>query len=144
MHLKLVEPLRDLFKDEVRALGRELGLPHSFVGRHPFPGPAWLSAFPVRSRLRAGHPAQGRCHLSRRNPQSGLYDLIWQAFAVLLPVKTVGVMGDDRTYEYVCALRAVNLIGRDDGRIPIPSNTRSWPTPRHASSNEVRASPRCL
>ncbi len=108
MHLKLVEPLRELFKDEVRLLGRELGLPESFVGRHPFPGPGLAIRIP-------GVVTQEKLDILRKADvvflneirQSGLYDQIWQAFAVLLPVKTVGVMGDDRTYEYVCALRAV-------------------------------------
>ena len=108
MHLKLVEPLRDLFKDEVRALGRELGLPHSFVGRHPFPGPGLAIRIPgeiTREKLEILRKADSIYLEEIRN--AGLYDEIWQAFAVLLPVKTVGVMGDDRTYEYVCALRAV-------------------------------------
>ena len=108
MHLKLVEPLRDLFKDEVRALGRELGLPPSFVGRHPFPGPGLAIRIP-------GAITAEKLDILRKADviyldeirQAGLYDEIWQAFAVLLPVKTVGVMGDDRTYEFVCALRAV-------------------------------------
>jgi GMP synthase (glutamine-hydrolysing) len=108
MHLKLVEPLRDLFKDEVRALGRELGLPQAFVGRHPFPGPGLAIRVP-------GAITRDKLAILRRADtifldeirKSGLYDEIWQAFAVLLPVKTVGVMGDDRTYEFVCALRAV-------------------------------------
>jgi len=108
MHLKLVEPLRDLFKDEVRALGRELGLPKNFVGRHPFPGPGLAIRIP-------GSITHDKLAILRKADvifleeirKAGLYDEIWQAFAVLLPVRTVGVMGDDRTYEYVCALRAV-------------------------------------
>ena len=104
MNMKLVEPLRELFKDEVRALGRELGLPEAFVGRHPFPGPGPRHPLPRRDHPReARHPAAGR----RRSiideiRRAGLYDEIWQAFAVLLPVRTVGVMGDGRTYDYVC------------------------------------------
>jgi GMP synthase (glutamine-hydrolysing) len=108
MHLKLVEPLRELFKDEVRALGRELGLPAHFVGRHPFPGPGLAIRIPgaiTKEKLDILRKADTIYLEEIRN--AGLYDAIWQAFAVLLPVKTVGVMGDDRTYEYVCALRAV-------------------------------------
>ena len=108
MHMKLVEPLRELFKDEVRALGRELGLPESFVGRHPFPGPGLAIRIPgeiTPEKLDILRKAD-RVYLDEIR-RAGLYDEIWQAFAVLLPVKTVGVMGDDRTYDYVCALRAV-------------------------------------
>ncbi|GAB4534315.1 MAG: glutamine-hydrolyzing GMP synthase [Parvularculaceae bacterium] len=108
MNLKLVEPLRELFKDEVRALGRELGLPDAFIGRHPFPGPGLAIRIP-------GAVTQEKADILREADaiyldeirRAGLYDDIWQAFAVLLPVRTVGVMGDGRTYEYVCALRAV-------------------------------------
>ena len=108
MTLKLVEPLRELFKDEVRALGRELGLPPAFVGRHPFPGPGLAIRLP-------GEITQEKLEILRQADtiyldeirKAGLYDKIWQAFAVLLPVKTVGVMGDGRTYDHVCALRAV-------------------------------------
>src|SRR5271167_1398532 len=108
MRMKLVEPLRELFKDEVRALGRELGLPEAFVGRHPFPGPGLAVRCP-------GEITAEKLEILRKADtvyldeirKAGLYDEIWQAFAVLLPVKTVGVMGDDRTYDYVCALRAV-------------------------------------
>jgi len=108
MHLKLVEPLRDLFKDEVRALGRELGLPEKFVGRHPFPGPGLAIRVPgeiTREKLDILRNADA-VYLDEIR-KAGLYDQIWQAFAVLLPVRTVGVMGDFRTYDYVCALRAV-------------------------------------
>ena len=108
MNMQLVEPLRELFKDEVRALGRELGLPEIFVGRHPFPGPGLAIRIP-------GEVSKERCDILRKADaiyleeirNAGLYDAIWQAFAVLLPVKTVGVMGDYRTYDHVCALRAV-------------------------------------
>ena len=108
MNLKVVEPLRELFKDEARALGRELGLPESLLGRHPFPGPGLAIRLP-------GEVTPGKLDVLRRADgiyleeirRAGLYDDIWQAFAVLLPVRTVGVMGDERTYEHVCALRAV-------------------------------------
>ncbi len=108
MTLELVEPLRMLFKDEVRALGRELGLPDSFVGRHPFPGPGLAIRIPgeiTDEKLKILRAADAVYLDEIRS--SGLYDEIWQAFAVLLPVKTVGVMGDARSYEHVCALRAV-------------------------------------
>ncbi|RYD92759.1 MAG: glutamine-hydrolyzing GMP synthase, partial [Sphingomonadales bacterium] len=108
MNMKLVEPLRELFKDEVRALGRELGLPDIFVGRHPFPGPGLAIRIP-------GEVTKERCDILRKADaiyleeirNAGLYDAIWQAFAVLLPVRSVGVMGDGRTYDSVLALRAV-------------------------------------
>jgi GMP synthase (glutamine-hydrolysing) len=108
MHLKLVEPLRELFKDEVRALGRELGLPEAFVGRHPFPGPGLAIRCPgaiTREKLDILRLADDVFIEEIR--RAGLYDDIWQAFAVLLPVRTVGVMGDFRTYDYVIGLRAV-------------------------------------
>jgi len=108
MNMELVEPLRELFKDEVRALGTELGLPESFVGRHPFPGPGLAIRIPgkiTREKIEILKKADA-VYLDQIR-KSGLYDDIWQAFAVLLPVQTVGVMGDSRTYEYVCALRAV-------------------------------------
>ena len=108
MSLALVEPLRELFKDEVRALGRELGLAESFVGRHPFPGPGLAIRVP-------GEVTKEKLAILRRADaiylaeirEAGLYDEIWQAFAVLLPVRSVGVMGDERSYEFVLALRAV-------------------------------------
>ena len=108
MNLKLVEPLRELFKDEVRALGRELGLPESLLGRHPFPGPGLAIRLPgVVTKEKLAILRQADALYLEEIRSAGLYDAIWQAFAVLLPVRTVGVMGDERTYEYVCALRAV-------------------------------------
>jgi len=108
MNMALVEPLRELFKDEVRALGRALGMPEAMVGRHPFPGPGLAIRIPgevTPEKLDILRQAD-RIYLDEiRN--HGLYDAIWQAFAVLLPVRSVGVMGDERTYDYVCALRAV-------------------------------------
>lgn len=109
MELQLVEPLRELFKDEVRDLGRALGMPSDFIGRHPFPGPGLAIRIP-------GEITGEKLEILRKADtvyldeirKAGLYDEIWQAFAVLLPVRTVGVMGDARTYDYVCALRAVN------------------------------------
>jgi GMP synthase (glutamine-hydrolysing) len=111
MGLRLVEPLRTLFKDEVRALGRELGLPERFIGRHPFPGPGLAIRCPgevtaeklaILRQADAVYIDQIRRH--------GLYDAIWQAFAALLPMRTVGVMGDGRTYDYALGLRAVTSV----------------------------------
>jgi GMP synthase (glutamine-hydrolysing) len=108
MNLKLVEPLRELFKDEVRALGRELGLNEAFVGRHPFPGPGLAIRIPGEiTAEKADILRKADAIYLEELRNGGLYDTIWQAFAVLLPVKTVGVMGDGRTYDHVCALRAV-------------------------------------
>ena len=108
MNMQLVEPLRELFKDEVRALGRELGLPGHFVRRHPFPGPGLAIRVPgAVSREKLAILRKADAIFLDEIRKSGLYDAIWQAFAVLLPVQTVGVMGDARTYEFVCALRAV-------------------------------------
>ncbi|MFN3938694.1 MAG: glutamine-hydrolyzing GMP synthase, partial [Gemmobacter sp.] len=111
MGMTLVEPLRELFKDEVRALGRELGLPEGFIGRHPFPGPGLAIRCP-------GEITREKLEILRRADavfidqirRHGLYDEIWQAFVALLPVRTVGVMGDGRTYDYACALRAVTSV----------------------------------
>ncbi len=111
MGLKLVEPLRELFKDEVRALGRELGLPASFIGRHPFPGPGLAIRCP-------GEITREKLDILRRADavfidqirKHGLYDEIWQAFVAILPVRTVGVMGDGRTYDFACAMRAVTSV----------------------------------
>lgn len=111
MGLKLVEPLRELFKDEVRALGRELGLPDSFIGRHPFPGPGLAIRCPgeiTRDKLEILRKADA-VYIDQIR-KHGLYDEIWQAFVAILPVRTVGVMGDGRTYDYACALRAVTSV----------------------------------
>ncbi|EGY01858.1 GMP synthase/glutamine amidotransferase protein [Nitrospirillum viridazoti Y2] len=111
MNLKLVEPLRELFKDEVRRLGVELGLPPAFIGRHPFPGPGLAIRIPgeiTPEKLEILRKADTVYLEEIRN--AGLYDAIWQAFAVLLPVRTVGVMGDGRSYDYACALRAVTSV----------------------------------
>jgi GMP synthase (glutamine-hydrolysing) len=108
MRMRLVEPLRDLFKDEVRALGRELGIPEAIVGRHPFPGPGLAIRIPGEvTREKADLLRQADAIFLEEIRLAGLYDAIWQAFAVLLPVRTVGVMGDGRTYDQACALRAV-------------------------------------
>ncbi|APG46881.1 glutamine-hydrolyzing GMP synthase [Phaeobacter porticola] len=111
MGLKLVEPLRELFKDEVRALGRELGLPQSFIGRHPFPGPGLAIRCPgeiTREKLEILREADA-IYIDQIR-KHGLYDDIWQAFVAILPVRTVGVMGDGRTYDFACALRAVTSV----------------------------------
>ena len=111
MGLKLVEPLRELFKDEVRALGHELGLPQSFIGRHPFPGPGLAIRCPgeiTRQKLEILRKADA-VYIDQIR-KHGLYDEIWQAFVAILPVRTVGVMGDGRTYDYACALRAVTSV----------------------------------
>jgi len=111
MGLKLLEPLRELFKDEVRALGRELKLPENFISRHPFPGPGLAIRCP-------GKISRAKLEILRRADavyidqirKHGLYNDIWQAFVAILPVRTVGVMGDGRTYDYACTLRAVTSV----------------------------------
>jgi len=111
MNMKLVEPLRELFKDEVRALGVELGLPAQFIGRHPFPGPGLAIRCPgeiTRAKLDILREADA-VYIDQIR-KHGLYDEIWQAFVAILPVRTVGVMGDGRTYDYACALRAVTSV----------------------------------
>jgi len=108
MKMTLVEPLRELFKDEVRALGQELDLPEEIVGRHPFPGPGLAIRLPGGvTKETLGILREADAIYIEEIQNAGLYDKIWQALAVLLPVRTVGVMGDDRTYEFACALRAV-------------------------------------
>lgn len=111
MNMQLVEPLRELFKDEVRNLGRELGLPEGFIGRHPFPGPGLAIRCPGAVTAEKVEILKKADAIYRDEiEKAGLYDAIWQAFAVLLPVRTVGVMGDARTYDFVCALRAVTSV----------------------------------
>jgi GMP synthase (glutamine-hydrolysing) len=108
MNMQLVEPLRELFKDEVRDLGRALGMPEDFIRRHPFPGPGLAIRMPGDiTREKLDILRQADAVYIDEIKSAGLYDDIWQAFAVLLPVRSVGVMGDGRTYDYVCALRAV-------------------------------------
>ena len=119
MQLELLEPLRELFKDEVRELGRVLGVPEEIVWRQPFPGPGLAIRILGAGRRGAARascaPPTRSCR--RRSARADLYDSLWQAFAVLLPVQTVGVMGDERTYENVVAIRAVQLDRRHDGRL---------------------------
>ena len=141
MHMKLVEPLRELFKDEVSALGRELGLPEAFVGRHPFPGPGLAIRCPgeiTREKLDILRLAD-EIYIEEIR-RAGLYDDIWQAFAVFLPVKTVGVMGDGRTYDYVVGLRAVTSTdGMTADFYPVRHEVHR-PRWRRASSTKSRAS----
>ena len=122
MGLKLLEPFRELFKDEVRAVGRELGVPDWFVNRHPFPGPGLgirILGEITREKIATLQKADAIYIEEIRN--AGLYDQIWQAFAVLLPVKSVGVMGDERTYENTCVLRAVTSVdGMTADWFPMP------------------------
>ncbi len=111
MHLKLIEPLRELFKDEVRAAGEELGMPRDLLWRHPFPGPGLAVRClgeVTEERLSVLQAADAIVVDEIRS--AGLYDDVWQAFAVLLPVRSVGVMGDERTYEEACAVRAVRSV----------------------------------
>ena len=140
MKFKLIEPLRELFKDEVRNVGRELGLPEEMVGRHPFPGPGLGDS---RPRRRSTEPAldvlrRADAIYLEEIRDAGLYDEIWQAFAVLLPVRSVGVMGDFRTYENVVALRAVTSTRRHDGGLVSLSRTTCSARISKRIINEVR------
>jgi len=111
LNMELVEPLRELFKDEVRELGKELGIPSHFIERHPFPGPGLAIRLPGEiSSEKADILRKADTIYIEEIRKAGLYNEIWQAFAVLLPVQTVGVMGDERTYDFVCALRAVTSL----------------------------------
>jgi GMP synthase (glutamine-hydrolysing) len=111
MHLKLIEPLRELFKDEVRVLGKEMGMSDEVIHRHPFPGPGLaIRIIDDVTPLRADILREADAIVLEEIKKAGLYDEIWQAFAVLLPIKTVGVMGDERTYENVVAIRAVTSV----------------------------------
>jgi GMP synthase (glutamine-hydrolysing) len=111
MRLKLIEPLRELFKDEVRVLGRELGMPEEIISRHPFPGPGLaIRIIDEVTQMRADILRKADAIVLEEIRKAGLYHEIWQAFAVLLPIKTVGVMGDERTYENVAAVRAVKSV----------------------------------
>jgi GMP synthase (glutamine-hydrolysing) len=138
MNLKLIEPFRELFKDEVRAVGRLLGIPDWFIDRHPFPGPGLAIRVPgalTRTKLDLLRAADAIYLEEIKN--AGLYNEIWQAFAVLLPVQSVGVMGDERTYEYVCALRAVTSVdGMTANWYPMPYDTLAYISNRIVS--EVR------
>ena len=122
MHLKLIEPLREMFKDEVRAAGRTLGMPHHILGRHPFPGPGLaIRCLGDLSEKRLDVLREADAIFIDEIRKANLYDEIWQAFAVLLPVKSVGVMGDERTYEETCVIRAVSSVDgmtADWSRIP--------------------------
>jgi GMP synthase (glutamine-hydrolysing) len=125
MKLELIEPFRELFKDEVRAVGRLLGIPDWFIDRHPFPGPGLAIRIPGEiTREKLAILRQTDDIFLEEIRAAGLYNDIWQAFAVLLPVQSVGVMGDERTYEYVCALRAVTSVdGMTANWFPMPYDT---------------------
>jgi GMP synthase (glutamine-hydrolysing) len=111
MKLKLIEPLRELFKDEVRELGKELGIPDEILYRHPFPGPGLaIRCIGEITKEKLDILRQADRIVLEEIKKSGLYNKVWQSFAVLLPVRTVGVMGDERTYEYVIAIRAVHSV----------------------------------
>jgi GMP synthase (glutamine-hydrolysing) len=138
MGFKLIEPLRDLFKDEVREIGKALGLPHEIVGRHPFPGPGLaVRILGEITKERVEMLQQADALFIDEIRVSGLYDKIWQAFAVLLPVKSVGVMGDKRSYENVVTLRAVVSV---DGMTASPFQF-PWDVLIHAGDRIVRGVP---
>jgi GMP synthase (glutamine-hydrolysing) len=138
MHLQLVEPLRELFKDEVRNCGRVLGLPENILGRHPFPGPGL--AVRILGEItpeRLSWLREADAIFIEELRRSGWYDQVWQAFAVLLPVQSVGVMGDNRTYEMTIALRSVNSVdGMTADWSPLPHDLLSKISSR--ITNEVR------
>jgi GMP synthase (glutamine-hydrolysing) len=111
LSFKLIEPFRELFKDEVRAIGRLLGLPELLIGRHPFPGPGLaVRVLGEISREKLEILRDADAIFIEELHNAGVYDDVWQAFVVLLPVQSVGVMGDGRTYEWACALRAVTSV----------------------------------
>ena len=111
MRLKLLEPLRELFKDEVRHVGRALGIPDHFIARHPFPGPGLaIRVLSDVSKEKLDLLREADAIFIDELRKQDLYDKVWQAFVVLLPVQSVGVMGDERTYEYVVSLRAVTSV----------------------------------
>jgi GMP synthase (glutamine-hydrolysing) len=122
MNLKLIEPLRELFKDEVRAAGESLGMPHDVLWRHPFPGPGLaVRCLGDLTDERLATLREADAIVDEEVRAAGLYESIWQSFAVLLPVKSVGVMGDDRTYEEACVIRAISStdgMTADWSRIP--------------------------
>jgi GMP synthase (glutamine-hydrolysing) len=123
MHLKLIEPLKELFKDEVREVGRELGLPRELIERHPFPGPGLaVRTLGAVSREDLALLREADAVVEEEMRRTGWYSRVWQAFAVLLPVCTVGVMGDERTYERVAVVRVVqSLDGMTADWVPLPA-----------------------
>jgi GMP synthase (glutamine-hydrolysing) len=138
MHLKLIEPLKELFKDEVRAVGRELGLPPELIERHPFPGPGLaVRTLGAVNREDLALLREADAVVEEEMRRSGWYSRVWQAFAVLLPVCTVGVMGDERTYERVAVLRVVqSLDGMTADWVPLPAEVLG--TISNRIINEVR------
>ena len=140
MRLKLIEPLRELFKDEVRVLGKELGLPDDIIWRQPFPGPGLaIRVLGAVTKERLAILRAAETIVDQEIRSAGLYRDIWQAFAVLLPIRTVGVMGDQRTYEHVVAIRAVTSLGWHDRGLGKDSRTRCWGACPIASLTKSRA-----